>query len=81
MGRVFLQVAKDLQYKSAYFNLVFKSNAVSVNLWQKLGFHRVAILEKAARLKGLPDGVLDTAYGYWFDLEALDDKYLWKCTV
>jgi hypothetical protein len=78
MGTVFLQVAKDLQYKSAYFNLVFKSNAVSVGLWEKLGFHRVAILEKAARLKGLPEGVLDTAYGYWFDLETLEERYLWK---
>jgi RimJ/RimL family protein N-acetyltransferase len=81
MGRVFLQVAKDLQYKSAYFNLVFKSNTVSVRLWEKLGFQRVAVLEKAARLEGLPIGVLDTAYGYRFDLETLDDYYLWKSTA
>ena len=76
MGTVFLQVAKDLQYKSAYFNLVFKSNAASVVLWESLGFRRVAVLEKAARLEGVEG--LDTAYGYRFDLEALEDGYLWK---
>mmetsp|Transcript_19972 Transcript_19972/g.28415 ORF Transcript_19972/g.28415 Transcript_19972/m.28415 type:complete len:285 (+) Transcript_19972:38-892(+) len=77
MGSAFLQIAKDLQYKSAYFNLVFKSNTASVYLWEKkLGFQRVAILEKAGRLKGLDH--LDTAYGYRFDLETLDRNYLFQ---
>ena len=74
MGHVFLQVARDLGYKSAYFNLVFRSNTASVRLWESLGFERVAVLEKAADLVGV-DG-LDTAYGYRFDLEILDDGYL-----
>lgn len=76
MGQVFLRAAKDLGYKSSYFNLVFKSNVGSVRLWQSLGFERVATLEKAARLEGLKDGELDTAYGYRYDLEALPKDYL-----
>ena len=74
MGHVFLQVARDLGYQSAYFNLVFRSNTASVQLWESLGFERVAVLEKAADLVGV-DG-LDTAYGYRYDLETLDDGYL-----
>lgn len=41
MGHVFLQVAHDLGYHSAYFNLVFRSNESSVALWESLGFKRV----------------------------------------
>ncbi|GKY90672.1 hypothetical protein MPSEU_000040600 [Mayamaea pseudoterrestris] len=74
MGHVFLQIARDLDYKSAYFNLVFKSNPVSIALWESLGFQRVAVLEKAAALEGV-DG-LDTAFGYRFDLETLQHDYL-----
>lgn len=73
MGRSFLKMARDLGYKSSYFNLVFKSNAASVRLWESLGFERVAVLENAADLSGV-DG-LDTAYGYRFDLEALPSDY------
>jgi RimJ/RimL family protein N-acetyltransferase len=74
MGKVFLQAAKDLGYKSSYFNLVFKSNGPSVKLWESLGFDRVAVLEEAARLKGIEG--LDTAYGYRFDLTSLPGNYL-----
>lgn len=34
------------------------------------------MLEKAARLEGLKDGELDTAYGYRYDLEKLPEDYL-----
>ena len=74
MGQVFLRTAKDLGYKSAYFNLVFQSNQASVALWESLGFQRVAVLENAADLEGVEG--LDTAYGYRFDLEKLEDGYL-----
>jgi L-amino acid N-acyltransferase YncA len=74
MGKVFLVAARGLGYKSAYFNLVFKSNGPSVALWESLGFKRVAVLEKAARLEGVEG--LDTAYGYRYDLEALTDDDL-----
>lgn len=74
MGQVFLQAAKDLGYKSSYFNLVFRSNVASVQLWESLGFQRVAVLEDAARLTGVPG--LDTAYGYRYDLTKLPDNYL-----
>mmetsp|Transcript_5303 Transcript_5303/g.8828 ORF Transcript_5303/g.8828 Transcript_5303/m.8828 type:complete len:101 (-) Transcript_5303:46-348(-) len=60
----------------SYFNLVFKSNVGSVKLWDSLGFQRVSTLENAARLEGLEDGELDTAYGYRYDLEKLPDDYL-----
>ena len=76
MGNVFLRAAKDIGYKSSYFNLVFKSNAGSVHLWESLGFERVATLENAARLEGLEEGELDTAYGYGYDLETLPADYL-----
>jgi len=76
MGNVFLRAARDLGYKSSYFNLVFKSNVGSVKLWDSLGFQRVSTLENAARLEGLEDGELDTAYGYRYDLEKLPDDYL-----
>ena len=73
MGNIFLKAARDLGYKSAYFNLVFQSNEASVQLWESLGFQRVAVLEKAARLTGV-DG-LDTAFGYRYDLERIDDSF------
>ena len=69
----FCKFAKDLGYKSSYFNLVFKSNEASVGLWESLNFERVATLENAAKLEGV-DG-LDTAYGYRFDLEKLSEDF------
>eukprot|EP00957_Ditylum_brightwellii_P071244 5415441-Ditylum_brightwellii.AAC.1 len=73
MGSSFLALARDLQYKSAYFNLVFKSNPVSIQLWESLGFTRVATIPNAARLEGV-DG-LDDAYGYYFDLTTLPEEF------
>lgn len=74
MGHVFLQVARDLGYRSSYFNLVFASNTASVKLWESLNFQRVAVLPEAARLEGAPG--LDTAYGYRYDLTQLPEDYL-----
>mmetsp|Transcript_3791 Transcript_3791/g.8372 ORF Transcript_3791/g.8372 Transcript_3791/m.8372 type:complete len:315 (+) Transcript_3791:86-1030(+) len=74
MGKVFLRAARDLGYKSSYFDLVFSSNVGSVKLWESLGFMRVATLENAARLEGLE--YLDTAFGYRYDLENLPADYL-----
>lgn len=73
MGRVFLKAAQQLGYKSAYFNLVFQSNEASVALWESLGFERVAVLENAARLNGIKG--LDTAFGYRYDLDRLDETF------
>ena len=73
MGKSFCKLAKDLGYKSSYFNLVFKSNEASVKLWDGLGFERVAVLEEAADLKGVEG--LDTAYGYRFDFTKLDVNF------
>ena len=73
MGRIFLRAARDLGYRSSYFNLVFKSNSASVALWESLGFERVAVLENAARLEGVVG--LDTAYGYRYDLETLSEEF------
>lgn len=72
MGTLFLRIANDLGYKSAYFNLVFRSNHASVALWESLGFQRVAVLEHAAKLKGVEG--LDTAYGYRYDLSNFDKE-------
>jgi len=73
MGKSFVKMARDLGYKSSYFNLVFKSNEASIRLWESLGFERVAVLENAANLEGVEG--LDTAYGYRFDLEQLPSDY------
>jgi RimJ/RimL family protein N-acetyltransferase len=81
MGACFLRFSKDLGYKAAYFNLVFESNQVSVRLWEKLGFDRVAVIPKAARLEGMPidpatgEPKLDTAFGYYYDLDKLPTAY------
>jgi RimJ/RimL family protein N-acetyltransferase len=81
MGACFKRWAKDLGYKAAYFNLVFASNQVSIRLWERLGFQRVAVIPKCARLEGMPidpdtgEPVLDTAYGYHVDLDALPEDY------
>jgi RimJ/RimL family protein N-acetyltransferase len=81
MGACFLRFACTLGYKAAYFNLVFASNIVSVRLWERLGFQRVAEIPKAARLVGMPldeltgQPQLDTAYGYHYDLERLPADY------
>jgi RimJ/RimL family protein N-acetyltransferase len=79
MGHTYLQAAKDLGYRSSYFNLVFANNVASVRLWESLGFERVAVLPKAAQTEGCADeGGLETAYGYWYDLDALPPDYLSK---
>jgi RimJ/RimL family protein N-acetyltransferase len=79
MGHIYLQAAKDLGYRSSYFNLVFANNVASVRLWESLGFERVAVLPKAARTEDCRDeGGLETAYGYWYDLDALPSDYLSK---
>ncbi|KAJ8611797.1 hypothetical protein CTAYLR_007735 [Chrysophaeum taylorii] len=67
MGTCFLDFARKLGYRAAYFNLVFKSNEASVRLWESLGFSRVAEIPKCARLLDIGD---DTAYGYYYDLES-----------
>ena len=74
MGHVFLQAAHDLGYQASYFNLVFASNIVSVQLWESLNFQRVATLANAAKLNDLH--YLDTAYGYHYDLTTLPTNYL-----
>jgi ribosomal protein S18 acetylase RimI-like enzyme len=74
MAQVFLRVARDVGYESAYFNLVFKSNTASVLLWESLGFQRVAELKNAAQLEGLEEK--DTAYGYWYDLTTLPAEFV-----
>jgi len=73
MGKSFLKLARDLGYRSSYFNLVFESNVASVRLWESLGFERVAVLKDAAQLKGV-DG-LDTAFGYRYDLTQLSHDF------
>jgi RimJ/RimL family protein N-acetyltransferase len=82
MGSTFLPFAKALGYKSSYFNLVFASNTFSIRLWENLGMERVATIPNAARLVGMPvvdpttnETQLDTAYGYYYDLETLPDGY------
>ncbi|CAM9176679.1 unnamed protein product [Ectocarpus sp. 4 AP-2014] len=69
MGHAFLRFAKDLGYRASYFNLVFRSNEASLRLWRGLGFTELAVVPKAARLKGI-DGLVD-AIQFHYDLDNL----------
>lgn len=73
MGSCFMRLAKDLGYKSSYFNLVFASNPESVALWESLGLERIADIPKCAEVKGV-EGLV-AAYGYRCDLEALSADF------
>ena len=63
MGMNFRRLAKDLGYRASLFNLVFANNEPSVRLWKKLGFKQLAVLPKAAQLKGI-DGFVDAIQFY-----------------
>ena len=51
MGACYLKFARALGYEMSYFNLVFASNEESIRLWDGLGFQRVSLLKKCAKLK------------------------------
>ncbi|CAM9768034.1 unnamed protein product, partial [Phaeothamnion confervicola] len=72
MGFCFLRLARDLGYRASYFNLVFRSNEASVALWRRLGFTELAVVPRAARLKGIP-GLVD-AIQFHYNLEELDGE-------
>lgn len=75
MGRTYLRVARDLGFKASIFNLVFVSNVPSVRLWEKLGFSKIALLPKVARLKGSKTEFID-AYQFYYDLTSMTQKDL-----
>ncbi|KAI8591152.1 hypothetical protein BDZ88DRAFT_68354 [Geranomyces variabilis] len=50
MGEAFLKLVPLLGYRAAMFNLVFKTNVPSVNLWKSLGFETIGVIPKAGRL-------------------------------
>jgi L-amino acid N-acyltransferase YncA len=47
MGEFSLAEAKKLGYRAMQFNLVVKSNATAVRLWQKLGFEIIGEIPEA----------------------------------
>ncbi|KAJ3170933.1 hypothetical protein HDU87_008635 [Geranomyces variabilis] len=51
MGEAFLKLVPLLGYRAAMFNLVFKTNVPSVNLWKSLGFETIGVIPKAGRLR------------------------------
>lgn len=64
MGKVFLRIARDLDFEAVFFNLVFTSNLPSIKVWDRLGFQRMARLPGIGRLR---DGTFD-ALQYYYDL-------------
>merc|ERR1712154_178603 len=70
MGRAYLRIAKDLEYRASLFNLVFVSNKASIRIWEKLGFQHTGTIPNAADLKGI-DGFVD-ARQYYYDVTAYD---------
>lgn len=49
LGATMLDYAKQLGYRSVIFNLVFAENLVARRLWEKLGFHELAVIPGAVR--------------------------------
>ena len=47
MGAFSLQEARELGYRAMQFNLVIKTNAVAVRLWQRLGFQIIGEIPEA----------------------------------
>lgn len=62
MGEYSIQEAKRLGYLSMQFNIVLKSNAHAVRLWQKLGFKIVGELPEVF---DHPERGLTNAYVMW----------------
>ena len=74
MARHYLLFARRLGYRASMFNLVFATNTHSVQLWDSLGFRRLAVTPGAGKLRGI-DGYVD-AIQYWYDLTAGDEASL-----
>lgn len=64
MAGVFINIARDMGFEAAFFNLVFTSNLASIRLWQKLGFRKMARLPRVGRLR---EGTFD-AIQFYYDL-------------
>jgi ribosomal protein S18 acetylase RimI-like enzyme len=62
MGEYSIKEAKQLGYKSMQFNIVLKSNAHAVRLWEKLGFKIVGELPEVF---DHPERGLTNAYVMW----------------
>ena len=62
MGEYSIKEARRLGYKSMQFNIVLKSNAHAVRLWQKLGFKIVGELPEVF---DHPERGLTNAYVMW----------------
>jgi RimJ/RimL family protein N-acetyltransferase len=52
LGAMMLDYAKELGYRSVLFNLVFSENQAARHLWEKLGFHALAVIPQAVRKNG-----------------------------
>ncbi|CAO1637623.1 unnamed protein product [Parajaminaea phylloscopi] len=50
-GRSFLHYAPALGYRASVFNLVYKTNAASLAIWERLGFTKVGVIPGAGLLK------------------------------
>eukprot|EP00842_Homolaphlyctis_polyrhiza_P002133 jgi/Hompol1/2920/HPOL_006230-RA len=66
MATAFIHIAPRLGYKASMFNLVFASNAASVNLWRSTGFREIGRLPAAGRLKGSDELVDAIMFHYDF---------------
>ncbi|WP_414527290.1 N-acetyltransferase family protein [Nodularia chucula] len=50
MGEAMVAIASSLGYEAVMFNLVFKTNIASVQLWQSLGFEIIGNIPRAVKL-------------------------------
>ena len=76
LGVTMLGYARDLDYRSVLFNLVFSENVTARQLWQKLGFQELGIIPGAV-LKN--DGTFQDAIIMWRSLieepSAVSDQF------
>lgn len=65
LGKCSIDIAKKVGYRALMFNLVFKENTNSLNLWNKLGFKILATIPQAVKKD---DGNYQDAYIMYLNL-------------
>ncbi|PRT56508.1 L-azetidine-2-carboxylic acid acetyltransferase [Wickerhamiella sorbophila] len=66
LGKIYLKWGPMLGYTYSMFNMVFVTNVGSVKIWDKLGFDRIGLIPKAAKLKGYDEYIDAIQFGKQF---------------
>ena len=71
LGTLFPYIASSLGYEASMFNLVFKDNPASVELWRRLGFQELGTIPRAKKAK---DGQYHDAIQFYLDFAQHGEK-------